>query len=274
MASGQSSDIKVILCTIAYRDRLLDYVLDVAAALGGAGVEGGGRAPHISEQCDETRGHAVRRMTEQRGLTTPVLGSYLRFGTTNERIEDKIELPDALHTARCLGTPLVRVWASDVGSAKAKETVWKATIQDIQEACEQAAKLGITFVAEMHGGTLTDTAPTAQRLAEEVDCDNFRLNYQVATHTEKETPLERMQMVLPYIAHMHAQNYRTMTSEGEIERVALSGGAIDYAPLVRQLKKIGYNGCIAVEFSWAEGDEKRGALAADLAYLQSLIQGG
>ncbi len=273
MASGQSSDIKVILCTIAYRDRLLDYVLDVAADLGFAGVEVWGREPHISEQFDENRVQAVRRMAEQHGLTTPVLGSYLCFGMTNQRTEDKIQLQDTLHTTRCLGTPLLRVWASDVGSAQARETVWKTTVQDIQKACEQAAKLGITFVAEMHGGTLSDTAPTAQRLAEEVDCDNFRINYQVATHTEEETPLERMQMILPYIAHMHAQNYRTMTSEGEIERVALSEGAVDYAPLVRQLKEVGYNGCIAVEFSWAEGSEKRGALAADLAYLQSLIQG-
>ncbi len=34
MATSQSSDIRIILCTIAYRDRLLDYVLDVAAAAG------------------------------------------------------------------------------------------------------------------------------------------------------------------------------------------------------------------------------------------------
>ncbi len=272
MASGQDSDIKVILCTIAYRDRLLDYVLDVAADLGFDGVEVWGREPHISEQFDENRVQAVRRMTKERGLATPVLGSYLCFGATNERLEGKIELHDTLHTARCLGTPLVRVWASDVGSAQASDAVWKTTIQAIRAACEQAAKLGITLTAEMHEGTLTDTAPTAKRLVEDVDSEYFRLNYHVSTHDEPDTPLEQLQMILPYVVHMHAQNYTSLQSEDGIEHAALNGGAIDYAPLVGELKAAGYNGCIAVEFSWAEGDSKREALAADLAYLRSLIQ--
>ena len=271
MTEGRKRNIPVILCTIAYRDRLLDYVLEVAADLGFAGVEIWGREPHISEQFDENRVEAVRRMLDQRGLAVPVLGSYLRFGVTNHRTEGHIELEDTLHTARCLGTPIVRVWASDVPSAEATEAVWQATVNEIREACVQAGKLGITFAAEMHAGTLADTALQAKRLAEEVSRDNFRLNYQVADNPEPYTPLERLQIVLPYVVHMHTQNFAPGHSNSSASRAALAAGEIDYAPLIKRLKAARYRGCVAVEFAWGEGEAKRDSLAADLAYLRTLI---
>ncbi len=272
MATNQSSDIKIILCTIAYRDRLLDYVLDVAEDLGFDGVEIWGREPHISEQFDENRVKAVRRMISERGLLVPVLGSYLRFGSTKTRMERTVELEDTLHTAHCLGTQIVRVWASDVPSARASEAVWEATVRECQDACEQANKLGITLAVEMHSGTLADSAASARRLAESVKHDNLRLNYQVVPEdTEPQTPLEQLQSVLPYVVHMHAQNYAQLTSAKEVRRVPLADGAIDYRPIVRQLRESGYTGCIGVEFSWVEGEGKHEALAADLMYLRSLV---
>jgi len=271
MATNQSSDIRIILCTIAYRDRLLDYVLDVAEDLGFAGVEIWGREPHISEQFDENRVKAVQRMIHERGLLVPVLGSYLRFGCTKTRMEGTVELEDTLHTAHCLGTEIVRVWASDVPSAQATEAVWEATIDQCQQACDQASKLGITFAVEMHSGTLADSGAAARRLTESVKRDNLRLNYHVVPDTELQTPLEQLQSVLPYVVHMHAQNYARLTCADDDRRMPLGDGAIDYQPLVRQLRESGYTGCIGVEFSWVEGEGKHEALGADLSYLKSLI---
>jgi len=271
MATSQSSDIRIILCTIAYRNRLLDHVLDVAEDLGFDGVEIWGREPHISEQFDENRVKAVQRMAHQRGLMVPALGSYLRFGCTKTRVEGTVELEDTLHTAHCLGTEIVQVWASDVPSAQATEAVWDATTHQFQQACDQASKLGITFAVEMHSSTLADSGASARRLAESVKRDNLRLNYHVVPDTEVETPLEQLQSVMPYVVHMHAQNYACLTGADEVRRMPLGDGAIDYRPLVGQLRESGYTGCIALEFSWVEGDGKREALAADLSYLKSLV---
>ncbi len=271
MATSHSSDIRIILCTIAYRDRLLDHVLDVAEDLGFDGVEIWGREPHISEQFDENRVKAVQRMIHERDLVVPVLSSYLRFGCTKARYEDNVQLEDTLHTAHCLGTQIVRVWASDVPSAQATEAVWETTTRECQQACDQASKLGIALAVEMHGGTLADSGAAARRLAESVKRDNFRLNYHIVPDTELQTPLEQLQSVMPYVVHMHAQNYARLTGEDEGRRVPLGDGAIDYQPLVRQLRKSGYTGCIAVEFSWVEGEAKREALAADLLYLKRLV---
>ncbi len=271
MAASQDSDIKVILCTIAYRDRLLDHVLDVAEDLGFDGVEIWGREPHISEPFDENRVKAVQRMIQQRGLTVPVLGSYLRFGCTKPRAEGTVELEDTLHTAHCLGTELVRVWASDIAAAQATDAVWEATTCELQQACDQASKLGITFAVAMHSNTLADSAAAVRRLAESVRRDNLRLSYQIVPDAELQTPLEQLQSVMPYVVHVHAQNYARLTGDDQIRRMPLGDGAVDYRPLVRQLRESGYTGCIAVEFAWTEGEGKREALAADLLYLKSLL---
>ncbi len=271
MTTSQGNDIRIILCTIAYRDRLLDHVLDVAEDLGFDGVEIWGREPHISEQFDENRVKAVQRMIHQRDLMAPVLGSYLRLGRTKLRYEDNVELEDTLHTAHCLGTEIVRVWASDVPSAQASKAVWEATSRECQQACDQANKLGITLAVEMHTGTLADSAASARRLAESVKRDNLRLNYQTMPDIELQTPLEQLRAVMPYVVHVHAQNYACLTGAAEGRRASLADGTIDYQPLVRQLRESGYTGCIAIEFSWVEDERKREALAVDLMYLRSLV---
>ena len=273
MTTSKSSNSKVALCTIAYREKLLEYVLDVASELGFDGVEIWGREPHISEKFDENRVRTARKMVESRGLRIPVFGSYLYFGITRPRNDETIELDATLHTARCLGAPIVRGWASDLGSAEADEAVWTRTVREIQLACDQAGKLGITLAAEMHAHTFGDTGATARQLVDAVGCENFRLNFQVTYYAETETPEQRLETVLPYVVHIHAQNYERLLNPNDdcaMERVALSKGAVDYGSLLRPLFNSGYDGHIAVEFAHVEGDSKKQAILEDLNYLQTL----
>lgn len=273
MTACQSSNIKLALSTIAFREKLLDYALDIASELAVEGVEIWGREPHISEKFDENRVRAARRMVERRGLKIPVFSSYLSFGITHPRIDETIELAATLHTARCLNTPIVRVWASDVGSGDASEAVWTRTIHEIQQACDQAAKLGIILAAQMHSDTLADTGASARRLVEAVGRDNFGLNFQVnATAESEEASEQRLGSVLPYVVHIHAQNYVPLVDGGDelLQRAPLNNGVIDYERLVGRLVESGYDGHIAVQFAYTEGEDKTEALREDLAYLQTL----
>jgi sugar phosphate isomerase/epimerase len=261
---------RICLCTISYRERLLEIALDAARDMGFEAVELWGREPHVSEEYDESRVRGVRKMVEDRSLRLPVLGSYLVFGGTQVR-EDPISLADALHTAHGLRTPVVRVWASDVASADATDTVWQKTVSELQEACDRAAKMNVIFAAEMHDATLADTGATARRLVEEVARANFRLNFQVG-NLETEDQFSRMEAVLPYIIHVHCQNFGPPEpgGGGKYHRVQLEDGLIDYAPLVARLRQAGYEGYFAVEFAAEEGDGKQRSLRRDLAYLTSL----
>ena len=261
---------RVCLCTISFREKLLEVALEAAARLGFPAVELWGREPHVPEIYDESRVRGIRDMVAERGLSIPVFGSYLYFGKTIHR-EDNITLLDTLHTAHGLRAPVVRVWASDVPSAQASPEVWKKTVAEAQEACDRAAKMNIVFAAEMHDNTLADTGPSAKRLVEEIGRDNFRLNFQISTDPE-EDQLERLEAVLPYVVHLHAQNF---VFEGPSEerrwlRRQLTDGVTDYRPLAARLKAAGYEGHLAVEFAAVEGDGREASLKADLEYLASL----
>lgn len=271
--SRSGTDLRVILCTIAYRDKLLERALEVAARTGFDGVELWGREPHLPETFDETRMRATRKLLQACEVTPYVLGSYLRFGATKNG--DHIELADTLHIARWLRTPLVRVWASDVGSAGAGEDVWKATIKQARYAAEAAAKLEMTLVVEMHADTLADTAQSALRLMREVGRDNFRLNFQVASIEDGVTPEQRLVETLPWVAHVHAQNYERLPATGEaLERAPLATGAVDYRGLIGMLKDFGYCGCVAVEFAHTEQSGREEALAEDAAFLRAACGDG
>lgn len=268
---GKVEPVKILLCTIAYCKNLIEQPLAVARELGFDGIEVWGREPHVPEKFDENRMRAIVRLIESSGVTPYVFGSYLRFGAV--RNDTDVELSDVLHLARWLKTPLVRVWASDVSSAKASKAVWDKAVHEAREASLKADKLGMALVVEMHAGTLADTAPSSLRFVEEVDMPNLRLNFQIASHDDGQTPEERLEMVLPWVSHVHAQNMAYMPSaENEkVRRSPLSAGVASYPRLLSILKEAGYEGDISVEFAHDEGNGKAESLAGDLNFLRALL---
>ncbi len=268
MARETVTPMKVALCTIAFRERLLEYSLDLASECGFDGVEIWGREPHISEVFDANRVAAARKMVADRGLEVAVFGSYLRFGATQP---EELTLRDMLRIGAGLEAPVVRVWASDVSSAQADSALWTRTVAEAREAACAAAKMGMRLAAEMHSNTLADTGPCARRLVDEVAHPAFGLNYQASSRLDQEDALERLELVLPDVFHLHAQNYVPLNGAlDKVERVGLSEGAIDYAPLVARLREVGYDGYLAVEFCPSNHEDKRAAIKADCAYLRSL----
>jgi len=269
VAEAKRQSFNISLCTIAFRERLLDYSLDLAAEAGFQGIEIWGREPHISEEYDKNRVLAAARMVQERDLVVPVFGSYLRFGATGN--DEHVVLKDALQIAAGLGAPIVRVWASDVGSAEATESIWQRTIDEAGEAAARASKMGLSLAVEMHGNSLADTGASARRLLDAVSADNFGVNFQPSSKQRDETVLERMERVLPSVMHVHAQNYAPLEPGSDrVERVALSEGSVDYAPLFGLLRDSGYEGFASVEFCASGNPDKREAITRDYQYLRSL----
>ncbi|HCA48591.1 MAG TPA: hypothetical protein DEP45_14925 [Armatimonadetes bacterium] len=257
---------KVALCSIAFRERLLEYTLDVACEAKLDGVEIWGREPHISEEYDANRVAAVRKMVTGRGLEVAAFGSYLRLGATSS---DTMGVRDVLQIAAGLEVPTVRVWASEVGSEEAKGDLWQRTVNECRDCAMSAEKMGLRLAVEMHTKTLADTAESALRLIEEVGRGNFGLNYQPLPSLNDDA-MRRLQMVLPHVFHLHAQNYAPLNGDGKIERAGLADAIIDFEPLVETLRESGYDGYLAVEFSPSNVSNKREAVLRDCGYLQRI----
>jgi sugar phosphate isomerase/epimerase len=252
---------KTALCTIAFKQKPIEAVLEMAGCAGFDGVEPWGRPPHVPHPYD---GDPMRRIAEavrSRGLTVSQYGSY-----ANPLSDDfKQAMADALRAASDLRTDMIRVWAGRCGSKAAPEADWKAAIEGLRLFSDRAADQGVRLVLEMHNGYLSDCAAGSLRLVEEVDRANFRLNYQPNFTHDAARVLAEAAKAAPFVLAVHAQNYM---NPGSNTRALVSEGFVDYPAVVRLLKDTGFDGYLEVEFVREEAPEQ--ALHADAAALRSL----
>ena len=253
---------KTGLCTIAFRDRQLDTVLDLAAQNGFDGVEIWGKPDHIPEIYDSSHNERVAGAARTRGLEVSQFGSYAN--PTSDRFQ--AEMVDSLRIARDLGTDKIRVWAGDTGSAEADSQQWETAISGFRIFSDRASDAGFILVIEMHSNRLTDSAEGCLRLLEEVGRSNLRLNFQPMFDHNNSRVMEEVGKVAPYVTTVHAQN---VVQVGETCRGLISEGVVDYPAAIEELRKAGFDGYVEVEF--VREDDPEEALKADAKFLKSLV---
>ena len=98
---------KLGLCTIAFQEKPLEEVIDIAADHGFDGIELWGKPPHLPEDYDESYAKNVRDMAQRKGLVISALGSYVDpLMHLHQR-----HFEAAFKIAHDLGTDLVRIWS-------------------------------------------------------------------------------------------------------------------------------------------------------------------
>jgi sugar phosphate isomerase/epimerase len=98
---------KLGLCSIAFQDKPLEEVIDIAAEYGFDGVEVWGKPPHMPAEYDETHVKNIRNLAQQKGLAVSAFGSYVDpLMTFHQK-----HLEEAFKIAHELGTDLIRIWS-------------------------------------------------------------------------------------------------------------------------------------------------------------------
>ena len=254
---------KTALCTIAFKDRPFDDVLDLAVRAGFDGVEPWGKPDHMPGAYDAREIRRIARAIRERGLEVSQYGSYINPVSAGfER-----EMAEGLDTAMDLGTETIRVWAGSCGSDDATDADWETAISGFRRFADRAADRGVRLVLEMHVGYLCDTARGSLRLIEGVDRPNFLLNFQPMRTDDAPRVTAAARQVAPHVATVHAQNY---TAPGRNARSLISRGYVDYRAVVRELSAAGFDGYLEVEF--VREDDPDGALMADAAFLRALCE--
>lgn len=263
---------KLGLCTIAFREKLLEDALNIAQQIGFDGVEIWGREPHISETYDHRRVRAARKMVESRGLEVAMFGSYLRAGAPPSDEEEEVTAEAALQTTQALGARVCRVWAGNVSSKRAGKEKWRTTVEELESACAMADNLDLVLAVEMHDGTLADTSGSTLRLIKDVGAGNLKVNYQARFGKGSEDAYRRLRAVLPHVVNVHAQNHRPAKAsrDGRLEPTALADGLVDYQKILKILSAAGFDGFVEIEFVPPSPANKVKALALDYEYLCSL----
>lgn len=223
--------IKTGLVSVTFRKLSPKEIIKLVAQSGLNGIEWGGDV-HVP-QGDLEKAAEVRHMTTEEGLKCISYGSYYRVGAEDEGFSD---FKKVLDTAYKLEVPNIRIWAGNKASQEADEDWWKNVVHKSQCIGELANQAGIDISYEYHGGTLTDTTATANRLLQETDRKNIKSFWQPRVHVTLEENLKSLMDIMPYLTNIHVFQWKK-TVDNTVERFLLSEGKDQWSKYFTALKE-------------------------------------
>jgi 3-dehydroshikimate dehydratase len=246
------------LVSITFRSLSPKHIIELAAKANIEGIEWGSdvHVPH---------GHpALARelatMTKDAGLCTAAYGSYYRVG--NEPADLFQRMIDA---ALALETRIIRVWPGRTGSDQADAAARFKITEDALRIASLAAAADLKIACEWHGGTLTDTAPSAQILFADVDHPAFGTYWQPHRFMPVEECLVDMNAAKPHLQGLHVFHWDMHTGA----RHPLSDGEAAWREYIAAAAPALPDGSFALlEFV---KDDNPAQLLADAQTLQNLL---
>ena len=181
------------VCSVSFRALSTDDIIGLARNSGLNGIEWGADI-HVPVGEPDLAG-AVADATEAAGLRVLSYGSYWAA-------EDD-DFPALLRTAVALRAPRIRVWAGTVGSGEASEEYRSQVVRRLNDAAERAATQGVELGLEFHGGTLTDTVASTERLLQDVGHPNVRTYWQPAIDVEDAQALAGLDHLMQDVSTVH-----------------------------------------------------------------------
>jgi sugar phosphate isomerase/epimerase len=146
----------------------------------------------------------------------------------------------------------------------------------MRAAADAAASEGISVVIERHVGSHADTQPRILRLLDAIGRPNVALNYQVLDFLPPEeaalqaADAERLVSLARYF---HLKNYRPNPEPGGrlLPGAALADGVLDYRSILSSALAAGYAGPLTIEFLAMDPRPVEEKLAADVAFVRSVL---
>ena len=250
---------KLGLCTIAFQEKPLEEVIDIAADYGFDGIEVWGKSPHLPEDYDASYLKNIRNLAQQKGLAISAFGSYV-----NPLMDlHQKHFEDAFKVAQELGTNLVRIWSGGGPSKSITPYDKRMILFRLVSLAQWANFRSITMGLEMHNNQLTDSADSILEIIENTNMPSLMTYFQPLNRQDAEEAYDAAQRLAPHVVNIHAQNF-----DENGKGCAIAEGVIDYNRIVETLGGAGYDGYIQIEF--VHGENKLEALQRDRDFLASL----
>lgn len=202
----------------------------------------------------------LARITRAAGLEYSGLGGYARC-------DDHDQVDRLLAATAALGAGQVRVNVLPLGNSTMGgqaatglpyPQLFAATREHYEWVAARAEHHGVKALVELHHGTVTSSASAARRLLEGLDPVHVGVIHDLGNLVIEgwEDPLPALELLGPYLAHIHVKNARWVRKDTRDE----SGAAVwrhEWAPLAdgqgsvlayfRALAGVGYDGWVTAE---------------------------
>jgi sugar phosphate isomerase/epimerase len=128
---------------------------------------------------------------------------------------------------------------------EAPSVSWQLTCDELAWRIAQAKSSGIVFSVEAHVGSIAPDPKTALRLVRDVPGLTLTLDY---THfTRVGFPDSATEPLVAHASHFHTRG----ACKGRLQ-CALAHNTIDYARVLRAMRKANYRGYVGVEYVWID----------------------
>jgi sugar phosphate isomerase/epimerase len=122
---------------------------------------------------------------------------------------------------------------------------WARCLEELAWRVEQAGSFGIIFSIEAHTGSIAPDPKKALRLVRSVPGLTLTLDY---THfTRRGVPDSAIEPLVAHASHFHARAAR----KGRLQ-TSFSQNTIDYARVLRAMRRTKYRGYVGVEYVWID----------------------
>jgi sugar phosphate isomerase/epimerase len=264
------------LCSSVLPQLPLEAIIDLATQTGLKGLELRVHPEgHQSVDQIEQRSAILRQQFEQAGLSIPVLNSYVAA-------EDFATIHRLIACAQQLGTQKIRLVLPRVGDSAHRQasphtiipsyelhlhpTQMLSHLQMVLEKLEVIAyRAGITFLFELHWGTIISSFSAAYWILKEFDPKSIAVTFDPANMVieGKEDWDYGIALLSPYICNVHVKNvvWEQTADTTRWNWSPIQTGVLNWEELIRMLTKNGYDGDFAIEdFRFNTKDTKQAKL--------------
>lgn len=258
-----SADFKLAFSTNAYLKFSFAEATRRLASIGYQAVEIMADVPHawpaylLPEQKQ-----AIRDSLAMNGLSISNINSFMMHAISDPRqlywYPSWIE-PDAnyrqvriLHTKRALtlakelGAPCITTEpGGPVEAGQSWKSALKLFIEMIKPVAEHAEREGVLLLVEPEPGLLIETADQFEEFMKHMDSPNVGLNFDIGHHyCVKDDPAPTLERLARYVRHIHLEDIAATRVH---HHMVPGDGAIDFAAVLKSVRKIGYKGWITIE---------------------------
>ena len=245
------------------------------AELGFEGVEWRVRAggPHIDPAEIVAQADEVRKLTEEAGLELVCLATYLGPG-------DLEDIKRVAEGAKRMGVPMFRIMPPGFDGSLHYLELCRQAVEQLKPVEALCLDLGLKALFEIHMRNIIPSASAAYRIVSNFDPRAVGVIYDPGNmiYEGMERWLLGLQLLGPYLAHVHVKNSRWQVAEGEPDGnllwkptwATLRAGMVNWREVIDDLKAVGYQGYLSFE-DFSQEKPTLEKLADDLALLRSYL---
>lgn len=231
------------LCSVTFRNKTAEEVVEVAKKAGIAFIEWGGDV-HVKSLEDAKK---VKSLCDAAGIKISSYGSYV-----NSLIFDEKKWIETCKIAREMNADSIRIWLGKKNSQDTSDEEYNKILDNTRKMCDIASEYSLIVCPECHDNTFNNDTDAILRFIGDLGKDNFRTYFQ-SRYFRMEYDLDRIDRTYEYIKNVHV-SYRDLKREQLFRKKDKK--YLD--TLLNKLKSKGFNGIVMLEF--VSGDNEKSLL--------------